>query len=255
MQSEHFFSILTPTYKRPDLLQRAIASVVAQDHSRWEMIIVNDAPDSPLNPMYDERVHLITNNSNVGANQSRNRALSLVSPESTRVLFLDDDDYLASGALTRLTQLLEQHQNTPWLVTNRARADGTSLTHASESGKIYTYTWDYLIGRKITGDATHCIEASIARSITFPTQIKNGEEWLYFFELSRHAPFFYVDITSTLSDGYAENGLNFRTRTTLDQLSTLRILVQEGMNRTLGTSFAFWIYMAMRLVRACIKNR
>ena len=39
-----FFSIITPTYKRADKLQRAIDSVMSQTSGDFEMIIVNDSP-------------------------------------------------------------------------------------------------------------------------------------------------------------------------------------------------------------------
>ena len=258
MQCKYFFSVLTPSYKRLEVLRRAIESVTSQDYSEWEMIIVNDDPDSSIDIKTitdDARVRMITNDANYGANWSRNQALSLVSSASTHVIFLDDDDYLAVGAFTALAELLRTHKNTAWLVTNRAFQHGTSLTEAPQSYCAYHYGWDYLIKRTVRGDATHCIETSVATSITFPKGIKNGEEWLYFLELSQYESLFYVDRNITLTDGYAEHGLNFRRRNTLDQLRAVRTLFQDGVKRKgVRTSVVFWTYLSMRILRAFIKR-
>jgi glycosyltransferase involved in cell wall biosynthesis len=258
MEHKYFFSVLTPSYKRIEMLRRAVESVTTQDYADWEMIIVNDDPNSSLDIQTitsDTRVRMITNDTNRGANWSRNRALSLVSPASTQVIFLDDDDYLASGAFMALAELLEVHPNTDWLVTNRAFKHGTSLTEAPRSYSAYRYGWDYLIKRTIRGDATHCIETRVATSIAFPQGIKNGEEWLYFLELSQYKSLFYVDQNITLTDGYAEHGLNFRRRNTLDQLRTIRVLLQDGLKRKgIRVLVVFWIYLSMRILRAFIKR-
>ncbi len=259
MESKHFFSILTPTYKRPEMLQRAIESVVMQSYPHWEMIVINDDPDS-LNLIQttirtDNRIRVFTNDTNLGANGSRNRALSLTSPKSTRVIFLDDDDYLVSNALIQLTEFLDKYPNQAWLMTNRVLAGGTSLTQAPKSEKVYNYGKDYLLGRKITGDATHCIKTLIATSARFPTRIKNGEEWLYFLEISQYTPLFYINTPSTMSDGYLETGLNFRLRSTFEQLHTVRVFLQEGRGRGRMTwSIVFWAYLTMRILRAFIKR-
>ena len=39
------FTIITPTYNRPDELARAVESVLGQTYQDFQMVIINDSPD------------------------------------------------------------------------------------------------------------------------------------------------------------------------------------------------------------------
>ena len=86
------FSIITPTYKRASLLERAVQSVVRQTYANWEMIISNDSPDDPsyktfLSSERDSRIRYYVNDMNRGVNYSRNFALDNVAKDSDWVVF------------------------------------------------------------------------------------------------------------------------------------------------------------------------
>lgn len=222
------------------------------------MLVIIDSPDDDgyeklTSRPQDERVRYLVNEQNLGANKSRNKGLEHVSPQADRVIFLDDDDYLAPEALSRIAVLIRDHQDEKWLVTNRIEASGSARTRAPKSGSHYLYARDYLIGRRLKGDATHAIEAKLATSARFPTLIKNGEEWLYFFQLGRRSPLYYVDTDTTLTDGYEATGLNYRDRRLKDQLRSIGHFITEGYRSKIICSPYFWIYTTLRFVRAFIK--
>ncbi|HET8817577.1 MAG TPA: glycosyltransferase [Pseudidiomarina sp.] len=89
-------SVYMPTHNRRDLLQRAVESVQAQTHSEWELIIVNDASTDDTADYLaalaaqDSRIHVLTNETSLGACGSRNRAIEAATGEF--VTGLDDDD-------------------------------------------------------------------------------------------------------------------------------------------------------------------
>lgn len=93
-------SVIIPTYKRPQALIKAIASVQAQSYSYWEVIIVddNDPTDdarkqtSSVMAIYndDMRIKYICHDVNKGACKARNTGLDAAKGEF--VAFLDDDD-------------------------------------------------------------------------------------------------------------------------------------------------------------------
>jgi glycosyltransferase involved in cell wall biosynthesis len=240
---------------------RAIESVRAQSHTDWEMIIVNDNPGDGTRETVlaqkDPRIIFIEQEKNSGANTTRNRGLDAVSADSDRVLFLDDDDYLAPAALATIHKLIIE-TSSPWLVTARGTAIHTPTTKAGATTHTYRYLRDYLVTRRFKGDATHAIATGYIRGtharLRFPTTIRQGEEWLFYAELGRMTPFYYEPIVTTLTDGYAMTGLNYRRRGLWSQLQTIPYLVRDGHSRHLTSLPLFWCYMLLRIVRAFIKR-
>lgn len=252
------FSIITPTFNRPEVLKRAVDSVLDQKYPYWEMIVVNDSPENLFyeeveNKYKDPRIHFFKNSENKGVNFTRNFALSKVSEDSSRVIFLDDDDYLASNALTDLAKYVEKYHEEKWIMTNRLEINGRFKTNAPKDLFHYQYANDYLIQKRIVGDATHCIEAHLAKSTNFSTCIKNGEEWIYFFDISQRSKLFYIDTNTTITEGYSTTGLNFRKRNFFEQMSVLRLIIIEGHSRHWLLKPSFIFFLLMRFVRAIVK--
>ena len=254
-----FFSIIIPTYKRPDQLKNAVYSVLLQTYQNFEIIIVNDSPDDKSysefeNNLRDSRIIYIKNEKNSGVNFSRNRALSSKSIKSDWVIFLDDDDTFNKETLKTFTNLINENKNEKWFICNRATNDGKSLTKINKDGVPLNYDWNFLILRKFSGDATHCLHKDVIRNVYFPKTVRQGDEWLFFYEIGTKTKFFYHNFNATLTDGYSDTGLNYRKRSTDEQLDALELLWKEGVERKINKKPTFIIYMLIRLLRAFIKN-
>lgn len=255
------FSIITPTYKRPEKLQRAVHSLLSQTYTDWEMIIVNDSPlDITYAPfsssINDARIHYHVNDKNRGVNFSRNLALDKISADSTWVIFLDDDDYFAPDTLQTFHDLILTHQDQKWFVTNRAETNGKPLTLFPKVDTTYSYAWEYLLLKRCKGDATHCIETKllIHSNIKFSTQVKQGEEWFFFYQVGLHSKIYYHDHNSTITDGYeVVSGLNFRARTRDERLDSIQRLFVEGMPKKLYLQPTFLLYIFARVTLAFVK--
>jgi glycosyltransferase involved in cell wall biosynthesis len=89
------FSIVVPTYNRPEMLHRAVESVLAQTVSDFEVIVVNDEGEEPALPP-DNRIRLISQ-AHAGPAAARNRGIQ--EAVGRYVCFLDDDDAYTSGRL------------------------------------------------------------------------------------------------------------------------------------------------------------
>lgn len=103
-------SIVIPSYNRAHLLPRAIRSILAQTHSRWELFVVDDASTDgtadAVAPFLSERVHLIRKSRNSGAGDSRNLGASQASfPYLT---FLDSDDEARPEWLEKMLRSITQ---------------------------------------------------------------------------------------------------------------------------------------------------
>ena len=109
-------SVIITTCKRaPKIVERAIISVVEQTYRNWELIIIDDSPDS-----YEKRDQVQTivqkysnkysvsyhqNKVNSGACYSRNRGLEVAKGEY--VAFLDDDDEWLPEKLSEQVRAIE----------------------------------------------------------------------------------------------------------------------------------------------------
>jgi len=205
------YSIITPTYKRPELLKRCVDSLFLQEHNDWEMIIVNDSPDFDydniekyLSGLSEQRIRYFKNTENMGVNFSRNYALKNISVRSDYIIFLDDDDFFFNDSLVNIENILKENKY-DWLVTNRAFENRRLVKIRNDTRESYEYFWDMLIFKNFSGDVTHTINSKIARKYKFEESVKNGEEWTYFIQLPSNIT--YKNINTTDTDGYLEGGL------------------------------------------------
>ena len=267
------FSIITPTHKRPEQLSRCVNSVLNQtkllppyvfleqcptlrpvqekdlnSEFETEIIIINDSPhydysifendEQIKKAIENKKIIYIKNEDNKGKNYSCNLALSHVVGDY--VIFLDDDDWLSITALTEIYNNLND-KSIPWLATNRCYENKESLTKNKTHKEMINYFWDCMVFKRFSGDATHIIEANLAKSACFNTKIKNGKEWYYFAQLT--PTFIYKDLNSTITNGYHDNGLS-------DKLQN-----KNKIQKLITTIYNLLIYMRLRVGKLIrIKN-
>jgi glycosyltransferase involved in cell wall biosynthesis len=87
-------SVIIPTMRRPDLLRRALRTVLDQTCQSFEIIVVIDGPDSDtvraLQAETDARIRVFKNAQPLGAGRARN--IGVAKANGRYVAFLDDDD-------------------------------------------------------------------------------------------------------------------------------------------------------------------
>lgn len=100
------FSIILPTCRRPDLLPRALASVLALDVDDYECIVVDDGGggDAPVVPD-DPRFRLLRHPETRGLPFALNTGLDAA--RGDYVTFLDDDDEYAVDRLSMVVPELD----------------------------------------------------------------------------------------------------------------------------------------------------
>ena len=102
-------TVVIPTHGRPELVRRAIASVVGQDYpGPIEIIVVHDK--EPADPSVESsdprrRVRAVENDHTPGLAGARNAGLARATGEF--VASLDDDDYWATGKVSAQVAALE----------------------------------------------------------------------------------------------------------------------------------------------------
>jgi len=111
-------TIVITTYQRPKLLRKAVANLISQDFTHWELLIVDDESKDTTPEVIaelvgsDPRIRGIRQR-NQGHVVGRATAMFEASPSSRFLLFHDDDDWLFPGALGKLVSLAEEHPDAP----------------------------------------------------------------------------------------------------------------------------------------------
>ncbi|PSR11909.1 MAG: hypothetical protein DA408_11255 [Bacteroidetes bacterium] len=109
MPNDVLFSIIIPTYNRASILPRAIESVITQDFSNWELIIIDDGSTDTTRAevekfLKDGRISYFWQK-NKELNAARNTGIKLA--KGTYLAFLDDDDYYLPNHLSYLAKILK----------------------------------------------------------------------------------------------------------------------------------------------------
>jgi glycosyl transferase family 2 len=108
--SDMLVSVVMPTRDRSRLLTRAIASVQAQTHANWELLVVDDASSDDtaavVGAVDDPRVRLLTAD---GAGDARARNVALDTARGEAVAYLDDDNRMFPLWLAAVAWAFEHH--------------------------------------------------------------------------------------------------------------------------------------------------
>lgn len=106
-------SVITPTYNRADFIGQAVQSVLVQDYTDFELLIVDDGStdntEAILQPfLKDSRIHY-SKQANQGQSLARNNALAQARGEF--ICFLDSDNAWVPGKLSMQIAYLDSNPN------------------------------------------------------------------------------------------------------------------------------------------------
>ena len=107
-------SVYIPTKNRRVLVERAVRSVLDQDHADLEVFVVNDASTDDTEEFLhqlsasDPRLTVFTNSQSQGAPVARNRAIAAAKGEF--ITGLDDDDYVGPSHLTNFITAWKRYE-------------------------------------------------------------------------------------------------------------------------------------------------
>jgi O-antigen biosynthesis protein len=123
------FSVVTPVYDPPvDVLRATVGSVLAQEHTDWELILVDDCSTNPaIRTLLREfaaaepRINLIERETNGHIVAASNDGLAAATGEF--IVLLDHDDLLTPDALTRNAEAIGQHDDVDYLYSDEDKVD------------------------------------------------------------------------------------------------------------------------------------
>lgn len=103
------FSVIIPVYNRAHLLERALASVLAQSFQDFEIVVVDDGsqddPKRVIAKIGDSRIRFVRQE-NQGGGAARNTGIDLA--QGRYIAFLDSDDRFLLHHLTTMKAILDR---------------------------------------------------------------------------------------------------------------------------------------------------
>jgi O-antigen biosynthesis protein len=135
--SAPLFSIVTPVYEPPlEVFEETFASVVAQEHTDWEWILVDDASPSPEvrdfireQAATDPRIRLVERSENGHIVKASNDGVDAARGEF--IAFVDHDDLLAENALKAMARHIRAHDDVDYLYSDEDKADEHGNLHSA----------------------------------------------------------------------------------------------------------------------------
>lgn len=148
-----FASVIIPTHRRPLELQRALASLISQDETSWEALVVDDGAGEGIATVVETGDDRIRGVSNPGRGQVDARNVALVLARGEYICWMDDDDWWEDqGHLGAL---------------RKAAVEGPAIFHrggwlVDEQGNRQIFDWD------ATADSLRENSTVLTSSIAYP---------------------------------------------------------------------------------------
>jgi O-antigen biosynthesis protein len=189
-------SIIITTYNRPELLPKAIRSVIDQSYKNWELIVVNDHGTDVkdiIDGFEDNRIKYINKEKNSGLGSARNTGLEIVKGKYCN--FLDDDDFLYFFHIQTLVEAMEKNS---WEIAyTEAVYCGYDPNHGKY--KVIQYSFDYdadmFLYQNITPVLCVMFELNdIIKSIKFDETLRTYEDWVFFLEIAKYFDLHHIEI-------------------------------------------------------------
>ncbi len=131
-------SVIIPTYNRPQLINKAIKSVLDQTFHDLEVIVVDDGiekrAEAIVSAIADERIRYIKNPVSLGGGGARNEGVRHATGEF--VAFLDDDDQWQPEKLEIQIKAMDEIGNSGFCFTAVEKYDGKRSENTSVDESI-----------------------------------------------------------------------------------------------------------------------
>lgn len=194
-------SIVVPTYNRAALLHRAVKSVLRQQFSNWELIIVDDGSTDRTQKVVQKflrnnrRIKYYRFEQNRGFTQARNFGVTKATGDW--VCFLDSDDEYLPGALAIIHQEIEKAGNRFGLLQFILKVGNTGETLGFHPDGHWDYWWpsyeEIVLKKGMKKDMHRCFRKTVARRYPYPED-NFGLETLYYADLAKAGVrFLYVN--------------------------------------------------------------
>ena len=223
-------SVVVPTYNRPDMLRKALTSVLSQTYPNIEIIVVNDA-GMDVQEVIDSlnmagKIVYVRHEENRGLPAARNTGIKRATGKY--IAYLDDDDIYYPNHLETLVNFLE---NSDYKV---AYAD---CYHAFQEwitdryvtvGKKIIYSQDFDRQRLLVSNYIPVLNLLHRRDIVeaaglFDETLGALEDWEMWIRFSQYGDFHHINVP-TAEVSFRDDGTTMTSRDRMPFLRALKII-------------------------------
>ncbi|MCP3407834.1 glycosyltransferase family 2 protein [Bradyrhizobium sp. CCGB01] len=204
-----FISVAIPTFRRPEMVRRAIESVLLQKFSDWEMVISDDeGPEGAAWSILseyarsDRRIRVIENHRGQGQVENTNNAMLACRGRWIKVLH--DDDWLAPASLATFAEMARTYPTAAFMTSTSHVVHDGGIKYR-RGGQVYLYSSQqcledlYLAGKtRLLGivPSTLLINANVIRAGCLMRNYKSiswGVDQLFFLDLACQGDMVAID--------------------------------------------------------------
>jgi glycosyltransferase involved in cell wall biosynthesis len=240
-------SVYIPTRNRKKLLERAIQSVLNQDHKEIEVIVIDDASTDGTHDLLsaimksDRRVRVITHDQPRGAPTARNSAIQ--EARGNFVTGLDDDDYFAPTRISEFlrgwTELTTKGLKPSCLYSQSIEVRGMEQK-CSRRPKTASYNDLFqhnVIGNQVFAPRQHYLDSGL-----FDEKLPAWQDLDMFIRiLMNHGPAFLIDSPTYI---YDDDDRADRISGKSDRIRSARKII-SGKHPGIGREFNLALFMQM----------
>lgn len=185
MHTTPIVSVVIPTYRRPELVVRAVRSVLAQTYPHLEVIVVDDcSPDNTqtaLAQIGDVRVRCIRHERNMGLPAARNSGIRAAI--GAYIAFLDDDDEWKPHKTERQLAMMDRYD----VVLCASLVNGVQQTRYVKDRITLA---DLRKGNRFAPSGL-LAKTSVLRDLWFDESLRVGEDWDAYIRIAHKYPIGY----------------------------------------------------------------
>ena len=207
-----FFSIIMPTYNRGHILPGSIQSVINQDFTEWELVVVDDGSTDNTKEVIenfsqnDNRIRYLYQ-SNQERSAARNNGIK--NANGKYICFLDsDDEYLQHHLTTFFDEIKIKNNSRALFFTSLIiYNNGKDIEHPIQQLKNNESIYNYLFTESIY-PCRVCIERSILNEFQFRLDCVIVEDTILWLEIASKHPIFQIVEKTVNYFQHEENSVN-----------------------------------------------
>ena len=185
-------SIVVPVYNAERFLEQTLQSVIQQDFTDWELLLINDcSTDNSVKIIQthndDKRIRLVNLEKNSGAAVARNRGIAL--SRGKYIAFLDSDDIWMTDKLSKQVSFMEKDKHAfSFTEIRMTDEDGTPVSKVRSIPKKVDYR--YLLHKTVIATSSVMLDKAYFGDFSMPLR-RSGQDYATWLMLLRKAPYAY----------------------------------------------------------------